>query len=108
MGLSEGGQMAARAALYRQIEALETAKDSISVPLLVQQVDDIRTSARDHGFIALADLAHGFETMLAHSPGKAALIPWLAALKDAVGCESLDRSAVSAWLVDLRHRAAHQ
>jgi hypothetical protein len=99
--------MAARAALYRQIEALEAAMDSMTIMNLAQAVDAIRASARDHGFLALADLAHGFESMLAHAPTRVSLGPWLDALKDAVGCESLNRAAVAAWQVDLRHRAAH-
>jgi hypothetical protein len=105
MGFEEGGRMTARALLYGQIEGLEANLAVLSAQDLAEQVDEIRRIARDTGFSAVSDLAHGFESMLARAPKAETLKPWVAALGEAVGCEELDANAVRSWIAALAQRA---
>ena len=45
--------------------------------------------------------------MLAWSPGRTAIKPWLEALHEALGCEALDPGAARVWLAALGQRMAH-
>ncbi len=99
--------MAARAQIYAHIEALEMTHIGSSPVAIAQDVDAIRKMASDHGFLVLADLSHGFSAWLAHHQKNGAdLAEWIEALKDAAGCEALDRGVASAWLINLRHRVS--
>lgn len=107
MGFAEGGMMTVRAGLYERIEALEAGLDQLSDWEIAEQIDAVRHIAHDHGLRALEDMAHGCVAVLAWSPGPAAIRPWLEALHEALGVESLDPGAVRAWLAALGHRVAH-
>jgi hypothetical protein len=96
-----------RTGLYQQIEALEAGYSAMPLSQIVEQVDTLRRTAQGHGLVPLADMAHGFETMLAWSRGGPAIAPWIAAMKEAVTCETLDRHSVRAWLAALGHRIVH-
>jgi hypothetical protein len=96
-----------RMRLHQQIETLEQGYQAMPLAQIVEQVDALRRTAKVHGLVPLADMAHGFETMLAWSRGGPTLAPWISAMKEAVNCETLDRHSVRAWLAALGHRVVH-
>ncbi len=96
-----------RSVLFHQIEQLEASYAAMPISQIVEQVDALRRTAQGHGLVPLADMAHGFETMLAWSRGGPAIAPWIAAMKEAVVCETLDRSSVRAWLAALGRQFVH-
>ncbi len=96
-----------RSGLFQQIEQLEAGYGAMPLSQIVEQVDALRRTAQGHGLVPLADMAHGFETMLAWSRGGPSIAPWIAAMKEAVTCETLDRQSVRAWLAALGHRIVH-
>lgn len=106
MTISESGLMTVRAKIYRRIEHLEGAISTASPSEIAEQVDRIRRMARDSGLEALANMAHGLESQLARSCERETLYAWTEALKDAVGCEELDKAAASIWLAALGQRHA--
>ena len=107
MGIAEGGMMTVRAGLYERIEALEAGIEGMSDWEIAEQVDAVRHIAHHHGLRALEEMAHGCVSMLAWSPGRTAIKPWLEALHEALGCEALDPGAARVWLAALGQRMAH-
>ncbi len=107
MGINEGGMMTMRASVLRLIEQLEAALDQLTPCEIAGQVDRIRQLSKEANMLALADMAHGVETILAWGPGQPVLQPWISALKEAAGCEALDENAVQSWLAALGMRHAH-
>ena len=96
-----------RTGLYHQIEQLEAGYGTMPLCQIVERVDAVRRTAQGHGLVPLADMAHGFETMLAWSRGGPDVGLWIAALKEAVAVETLDRASARAWLASLGQRIVH-
>jgi hypothetical protein len=107
MGMAEDGMMTVRARLLDQIERLETELPALSPCEIVERVDTVRRTARDHGLGPLADMAHGLESIMAWGSSRETIQTWVAALKEAVGCETLDHAASRTWLAALGLRTGH-
>jgi hypothetical protein len=101
MGMAEDGMMTVRSRLFDKIERLEADFSRLSPCDIANQVDAIRRVAKENGLLPLADMAHSFESMLAWGSSRGAIAPWIAALKEAAGCESLDLAASRAWIAAL-------
>lgn len=107
MGCAENGLMAVRAGLLDRIEAIEAVLPALAPADIVNRVDEVRRLAREAGLEALSDMAHGVESVLARHGSVDAIAPCIAALRDAVGCETLDQRSVGAWLASLGLRLTH-
>jgi hypothetical protein len=107
MGMAEDGMMTVRARLMEQIERLEAELSALSPCEIVERVDTVRRIARDHGLGPLADMARGLESVLAWGSSHGTIQAWITALKEAVGCETLDHAASRTWLAALGLRTGH-
>ncbi len=107
MGMAENGMMTVRAGLLTRIERLEAELSTLSPCQIVEQVDSVRRIAREHGLVPLSDMAHSLESLLAWGPSSKSIQPWLTALKEAVGCEALDKAASQSWIAALGLRIGH-
>ena len=70
-------------------------------PFLAFAVDDIRRIARDNDLRPLAELARSLESSIADSGGATMVLPFLEAMGDAVGCDSIDSAATQSYLASV-------
>lgn len=101
MGLGAEAKLAARAALSEQIDRLAYELPHMKPGALAFAVDDIRRIARDNGMITVAELARSLENAIAGSSGATVVLPFLEAMSDAVGCDSLDPAATQSFLASV-------
>jgi hypothetical protein len=104
MGLGAETKLAARASLSARIDRLACELAHMKPGVLAFAVDDIRRIARDNDMAAVADLARGLENAIAESRGTIFVLPFLDAMSDAVGCESLDPAATQSLLASVSVR----
>jgi hypothetical protein len=101
MGLGAEAKLAARAGLSARIDRLACELAHMKPNALAFAVDDIRRIARDNDLPAVADLARGLENAIAESRGTMVVLPFLDAMSDAVGCDSLDPAATQSLLASV-------
>ncbi len=92
----------ARAAIRDQIDMI--ALNGGSAQVIAGQVDALRHAARAHRLDAVAEIAHHFESALSRGNVRVGIDPFIAALRDAVGCESADPAVISALLAPVSQR----
>jgi hypothetical protein len=98
MGVNQDGLLTLRAQLASQLDQMSEHASQLPLAQLVSEVDSFRRTARDMGFAAAADLAHGLETALARSGGKITIQPFVDTMRDAIGCDSVDPNQMEALL----------
>ncbi len=101
MGLGAVAKLAVRADLCDRIDALARELPHLSASKLAFAVDDIRRIARDNGLGPLAELARGLEHAIADSGGSTAVLSFLEAMGDAVGCEQVDPATAQSYLASV-------
>jgi hypothetical protein len=101
MGLGADAKLAVRADLCNRIDQLARELPHINASKLAFAVDDIRRIARDHGLNPLAELARSLENAIADSGGATAVLSFLEAMGDAVGCEWVEPAAVQSYLASV-------
>ena len=101
MGLGAEAKLAVRAALCDRIDRLARELPHIKACTLAAAVDDIRRVARNNDMLPLAELARGLENAIAHSGGATMVLPFLEAMGDAVGCDSIDPAAAQSYLASV-------
>ncbi|MBA3897012.1 MAG: hypothetical protein H0X36_07725 [Sphingomonadaceae bacterium] len=101
MGLENDARLTVRAELCDRIDRIARELPHISPGNLAFAVDDIRRIACDHQLGALAGLARGLENAIAESGGSTLVLPYLEAMSDAVGCESLDPAVAQSFLASV-------
>jgi hypothetical protein len=104
MGINQDALMMARARLCDTIDGIAADIAHVPAARLVQQVDDIRRTARDYGFDAVAELAHRLESAMARSDGAVTVLPYLEAMRDAAGCERADPAVAATFLAAVGQR----
>ena len=104
MGINQDALLTIRAQLCDRIDRIAQELSHVPAARLVQQVDDIRRTARDYGMAVVADLAHALESAMARSDGAITILPYLDAMRDATGCESADPAIANAYLASVSQR----
>src|SRR3546814_12373784 len=80
--------------LAGRIDALAGALPHTALTQIVQGIDEIRCLARDHGFAAVEMLASRLESTAAKPWSRAAVRPYLDAMRDATGAPQGARTDV--------------
>jgi len=93
-----------RARLLDQIDALAAALPHLSTGQAATQVDELRRVAQEASYPQLADLARGLERALARARSTAFTLPYIEALRAAVGCERADPQVAEAFLASINQR----
>ena len=106
MSLGTDARDAVKSELCGRIDRLAAALPHLTPSRLAFAVDDIRRIARDHDLRALAALARGLESAIAMSGGAAMVLPYLEAMSDAAGCESIDPAITQSYLASVGVRLA--
>ena len=101
MGMGAEAKRAARAGLRDRIDRLARELPHMKSGALAFAVDDIRRVARDNDLRAVADLARGLENAIAESSGATVVLPFLEAMSDATGCESVDPAVAQSFLASV-------
>lgn len=101
MGLGTQTKLAARACLSERIDRLAHELPHMKPGVLAFAVDDIRRIARDNDMIAVAELARSLENAIAGSSSATVVLPFLEAMSDAVGCDSIDAAAAQSFLASV-------
>ena len=101
MGLGTDARLVVKADLCNRIDRLARELAHVTPGHLACAVDDIRRIARDHDLRPLAEIARALENAIAESRGAAMILPFLEAMSDAVGCESVDPAASQAYLASV-------
>jgi hypothetical protein len=104
MGINQDALMLVKAQLCDRIDQIASDLSRLSAGRLVQQIDDIRRTARDYGLVPVAEIAHSLESAMARSGGAITVMPYLEAMRDATGCESSDQATASAYLASVNQR----
>lgn len=104
MGIANGAVMRAQAQLCDRIDRLAIEVPHLSVSRLAHEVDQLRRIATDYGLSPVADIARGLERALAGSEGGVVIMPFLEAMRDAVGCERLDAATSRTYLAAINQR----
>jgi hypothetical protein len=104
MGINQDNMLAVRAQLCDRIDRIADQVGRIQPGRLVQEIDDIRRTARDFGLQPVADLAHGLESALARSEGAVTVLPYLDVMRDAVALEACDVAASQSFLAMVNQR----
>ncbi len=104
MGINQDALLTIKAQLCDGIDQIAGDLSHVPAARLVQQVDDIRRTARTYGFAVVADLAHALESAMARSSGAITILPYLDAMRDATGCESADPAIANAYLASVSQR----
>ncbi len=94
----------ARARLLDQIDALAGALHRAPRKQLARHIDDIRTTATQYQLAHVAQLARGMEKALAGSLSLMLALPYVEAMRDAVGCERADPHIAEAFLASINLR----
>ena len=101
MGSSAVAKLAVRADLCDRIEGLARELPHLNASQVAFAVDDIRRIARNNDLRPLAELARGLEYAIAASGGAPAVLSFLEAMRDAVGCESVDPATAQSYLASV-------
>ncbi len=101
MGLGAEARLAVKAELCSRIDRLARELPHIKASTLAFAVDDIRRIARDNDLRPLAELARSLESSIADSGGATMVLPFLEAMGDAVGCDSVDPAATQSYLASV-------
>lgn len=101
MGLETDGRLIVKAELCDRIDRIVRELPHMSAGTLAFAVDDIRRLARANRHDAVAELARGLEHAIAESSGATMIIPFLEAMSDAVGCESVDPAVAQSFLASV-------
>lgn len=106
MGMQDQG-LAARSAMCARIDALAREMAHVSQMRLVQELDDIRRTARRHGLSGVATVIHAVESAVARGERGPMVLSWLDTLRDVCDCEALDEQAGEAFAAAISVRLAH-
>lgn len=98
MGFGTDARLMVRADLCDRIDRLARELPHLSPERLAWAVDDIRRIARDHDLRPVAEIARRLESAIAASAGAAMVLPFLEAMADATGCESVDPVVAQRYL----------
>lgn len=101
MGLGADARSQVKRELSLRIDRIAMELPHMSAAKLAFAVDDIRRTAANHDMRPLAALARGLENAIAESHGAAMVLPYLEAMSDAVGCESIDPAVASSFLASV-------
>jgi hypothetical protein len=101
MGIGAEARLAVRAELCGRIDRLARELPHIKPCQFAAAVDDIRRIARDNDLRPLAELARGLENAIARSGGAIMALPFLEAMGDAVGCDSIDPAVAQSYLASV-------
>lgn len=101
MSLGTDARDAVKADLCGRIDRLAGELAHMTPSRLAFAVDDIRRTACDHDLRALAALARGLESAIAMSGGAAMVLPYLEAMSDAAGCDSVDPAIAASYLASV-------
>jgi hypothetical protein len=101
MGIGAEAKLAVKAGLCDRIDQLARELPHIKACQFAAAVDDIRRIARDNDMRPLVELARGLENALAESGGAIMALPFLEAMGDAVGCDSIDPAAAQSYLASV-------
>ena len=104
MGQCAEARLAVKAELCDRIDRLARELQHISASRLAFAVDDIRRIARDNNLGPLGELARSLENAIAASGGAIVVLPFLEAMGDAVGCDSIDPLATQSYLASVGMR----
>lgn len=104
MGINQDALLTIKAQLCERIDMIAQDVSHVPAARLVQQIDDIRRTARIYGINAVADLAHSLESAMAQSEGAVTVLPYLEAMRDAAGCDNADASVSTAFLASVNQR----
>ena len=101
MGLGADAKLAVKGDLCDRIDRLARELPHIRLSTLAAAVDDIRRIAVSNDLRALAELSRGLENAIADSGGATIILPFLEAMGDAVGCDSIDPAAAQSYLASV-------
>jgi hypothetical protein len=101
MGVGADAKLAVKADLCDRIDRLARELPHLKACTLAAAVDDIRRVARNNDLIALAELARRLESAIANSSGATMVLPFLEAMGDAAGCDSIDPAAAQSYLASV-------
>lgn len=101
MGMGAEAKLAVRAELCERIDRLAHELPHITSSRLAFAVDDIRRIACNNDLHPLAELARGLENAIAGSRGSMVVLPFLEAMSDAVGCDSVDPAVAQSFLASV-------
>jgi len=101
MGLGTDARNQVKHELSGRIDRIAIELPHMTTAKLAFAVDDIRRTAASHDLRPLAALARGLENAIAQSHGAAMVLPYLEAMSDAVGCESIDPAVASSFLASV-------
>ena len=101
MTLGAEARVAVKAELCERIDRLARELPHMNASRLGFAVDDIRRIARSNGMWPLAELARGLENAIAGSGGSTVILPFLEAMRDAVGCDSVDPHVAQSYLASV-------
>jgi hypothetical protein len=101
MSLAAEAKLAVQSELCERIDRLARELPHLKACTLAAAVDDIHRVARNNNLRPLAELARGLENALTESDGAAVALPFLEAMGDAVGCDSIDPAAAQSYLASV-------
>jgi hypothetical protein len=104
MGIENEALLKVRADLCDRIDALAEQALKLRAGQVATAVDGIRRVARDYGFDAVAEIAHSLESAMARADGAVLARPYLDAMRDLIGCETIAPHAAQAWLASIHQR----
>lgn len=104
MGVQTDAARHVRADLCDRIDRIARELPHMDRGTLAFAVDDVRRAARANGHDAVAELARGLEHAIADSGGATIVLPFLEAMSDAVGCDSVDPRVAQAFLASVELR----
>lgn len=111
MNLDHDQFLLARAQLSNIYDSLKVSSFDSNPMQFLMRLDNIRTTAITHDFIAVAEIASAFEAALhnatKYGESKSVIDSFLEILKDAIGCSSDDSKVVQSLLASVAIRIAH-
>lgn len=96
--MKHDAQLVVRGDLLRLIEGLHRDCGTLTLALLCDQLDDIRSLARSHGFEAIERLASLLGSVVAYNGHRQVALTYLALMRDAAEGESVDPAASAVFL----------
>ncbi|MGF7171220.1 hypothetical protein FHS91_002918 [Sphingobium xanthum] len=87
-----------RSQLLGRIEALQQACVSLSLPMLCDQLDDLRGFARRNGFEAVEGLASLLESVVAYNGHRQVALTYFELMRDAAGGDATGPDSARVYL----------
>jgi len=104
MGINAETMLMARARLADQIDTVAADFHGLTPAQRARKVDAIRSAAQDYGIAPIVELAYGLEKALAASVSLMFALPFLEAMREAIGCEALSPNAAQVFLASINQR----